>query len=202
MDEFPKQPVGSTSSSLLERVKQADNEAWNQLASLYVPLVYHWCRQASLQPDDSCEIVQNVFWVVATSVAHFRNEKASDSFRGWLKGSTRNKIRDHFRQIGREPQAFGGLSGDARFLQLTTDFPSLNEGSDQEILFSRLDEALQQVREQVGDHIWQAFWKTTVEKQPGVEVAQELNMTPEAVYQAKSRLLRKLRELLSGSEGS
>ena len=36
---------GSTSSGFLERLKQQDPQAWQQLANVYGPLVYFWCRK-------------------------------------------------------------------------------------------------------------------------------------------------------------
>jgi RNA polymerase sigma-70 factor (ECF subfamily) len=45
---------------------------------------------------------------------------------------------------------------------------------------------------------WQAFWLYVVEDRPPDDVAAELEMTVEAVYQAKSRVLRRLRRELDG----
>ena len=44
---------------------------------------------------------------------------------------------------------------------------------------------------------WQAFWRTTVDHQTAPDVANELNMSPGAVRQAKHRVLARLREFLS-----
>ena len=49
------------------------------------------------------------------------------------------------------------------------------------------------VRAQFSEHVWAAFWRTTVDAQPAAEVAEELAMSVAAVYQAKSRVLRRLR---------
>ena len=45
---------------------------------------------------------------------------------------------------------------------------------------------------------WQAFWQTTVENCPAPEVAKELQMSVAAVWKAKSRVMQRLREELSG----
>jgi RNA polymerase sigma-70 factor (ECF subfamily) len=39
-----------------------------------------------------------------------------------------------------------------------------------------------------------AFWKTTVDGESAADAAADLNMTRNAVYLAKSRVLRRLRE--------
>jgi RNA polymerase sigma-70 factor (ECF subfamily) len=56
--------------------------------------------------------------------------------------------------------------------------------------------AVELVRGEFEVRTWQAFWLSTVEdRDPGV-VGQELNMTPNNVRQARSRVLRRLREEL------
>ena len=55
---------------------------------------------------------------------------------------------------------------------------------------------LEQVREHFSDQTWSAFWRTAVDAQPAVEVAEELSMSAVAVRVAKSRVLRRLREEL------
>lgn len=49
-------------------------------------------------------------------------------------------------------------------------------------------------RNEFEERTWQAFWLTTVEEKSPSLVAQTLEMTPAAVRQAKSRVLRRLRE--------
>ena len=45
---------------------------------------------------------------------------------------------------------------------------------------------------------WQAFWSLAVEGKPGVEVAADLGLSIDAVYAAKSRVSRRLRQELDG----
>ena len=45
----------ATSRSLLDRVRVADEAAWDRLVTLYAPLVMHWCRLGSLDEQDADE---------------------------------------------------------------------------------------------------------------------------------------------------
>jgi RNA polymerase sigma-70 factor (ECF subfamily) len=99
---------GSISSSLLERVRARDPQAWERLACLYGPLVYGWARQQGLQDADAGDVVQEVFGTVAARIADFRRDGPGASFRGWLWTITRNKLGDHFRRRASRPQAAGG----------------------------------------------------------------------------------------------
>lgn len=60
--------AGSTSSSLLVRVKARDQEAWTRLVRLYGPLVDFWLRRAGLQSADAHDVLQDVFQAVARQI--------------------------------------------------------------------------------------------------------------------------------------
>ncbi len=49
------------------------------------------------------------------------------------------------------------------------------------------------VRSEYQDAHWQAFWQSVIEGQSTELVSRNLNMTPAAVRQARSRILRRLR---------
>jgi DNA-directed RNA polymerase specialized sigma24 family protein len=49
---------------LILGLKARDERAWRPLASLYTPLVYRWCLQCRLRPQDAEDVVQEVFSTV------------------------------------------------------------------------------------------------------------------------------------------
>jgi RNA polymerase sigma-70 factor, ECF subfamily len=53
--------------------------------------------------------------------------------------------------------------------------------------------AIQVVRSAVEPRSWAAFWRTTIDEQPSLEVASELGMSDVAVRKAKSRMIIRLR---------
>jgi len=186
----------SVSSTLLERVKARRPEAWERLVDLYGPVVYRWCRQSGVGREDAADVVQEVFSSVAAHVGDFRRDSPSHSFTAWLATITRNKIRDHFRRRQGRPEARGGTHAQEQFLQV----PELSELSQQSggtwaggALSRR---ALDLVRAEFENRTWEAFWRTAVDGQCPVDVAQDLGVTVNAVYKAKSRVLRRLRREL------
>jgi RNA polymerase sigma-70 factor (ECF subfamily) len=186
-----------TSRSLLIRVKADEPEAWDRLVQLYAPLVLHWCRGKGLQDPDVADIFQEVFRAVVTHVGSFRRERQGDTFRGWLRRITQNKLRDHFRKRGREAQGVGGSSARDRFAQLPE--PEMFEVDDprddvgERALFIR---AIALIQCEFEERTWAAFWRTTVQGHAAKDVAADLAMSPGAVRVAKSRVLRRLREEL------
>jgi RNA polymerase sigma-70 factor (ECF subfamily) len=58
--------------------------------------------------------------------------------------------------------------------------------------------ALQVMKTDFQPTTWKAFWEHVCLGRPAAEVASELGMTVKAVYLAKARVLRRLREELKG----
>jgi RNA polymerase sigma-70 factor, ECF subfamily len=191
-----------TSRSLLECVKANDSVAWDRLITLYGPLVLHWCRRQGLQESDAADVAQEVFRSVLTHVTDFRKEKQTDTFRGWLRTIFRNKVHDHFRQLGREPAGVGGSDAQAFLAQrpgpAASEEDDLAEGPQESALLSR---ALGLLRGEFEERTWQAFWHTAVEGRTTADVAADLGMTTGAVRVAKCRVLQRLRDVLGELPG-
>jgi RNA polymerase sigma-70 factor (ECF subfamily) len=60
--------------------------------------------------------------------------------------------------------------------------------------------ACEQVRRDVSDTTWQAFWRTAFQGQPGKRVAADLGLSVAAVYLARSRVLARLKELVGSAQ--
>jgi RNA polymerase sigma-70 factor (ECF subfamily) len=187
-----KEDSGSTSSTLLARLKLRDPEAWQRLNHLYGPTIYAWCRQAGLGPDDAADTVQNVFHVLVRRVADFRRDRSGDTFRGWLWTITRNKIRDYYRLAKNPEQAVGG-SDNQRCLVELAESPPPDDDDGAGILYR----SLELLRSEFEARTWQAFWRTTVDEHYAADVAADLGISVNAVYKAKARVLARLRQELS-----
>ncbi len=186
----------STSRSLLVRLRAEDSEAWDRLVELYAPLVLYWCRRWNLQSSDVADIFQEVFQAVAVHIGKFRKQQASDTFRGWLRVLTRNKVYDHFRRQKRQPMGAGGTEAQKHLAQIPAPEPTAADPTDAQANLGLMQRALDQLRENFQEHTWRAFWRTVIDGQAPKDIAQELSMTPGAVRVAKYRVLQRLREEL------
>jgi RNA polymerase sigma-70 factor (ECF subfamily) len=181
----------STSLTLLQRVRDKDEEAWRRLLHLYGPLVERWCARGGVHPADADDVRQDVFQAVAAGLDGFRRDRPGDTFRGWLKVITRNKLLDHFRRRQKQPEAQGGTDAHRQLQELAE--PDLPEDTEEDLggLYRR---ALELVRGEFEERTWQAFWRAAVEGQSPAAIAADLGVTPAAVRKAKSRVLHRLRE--------
>lgn len=185
----------STSFSLLDRIRQDDQQAWVRLCQLYAPCIYHWVRQCGLQDEDAADISQDVFASVARATGEFREDDSNSTFRGWLWMITRNKIRDHFRK----QHGVVAAGGSAAQLQMQNLPDGLDGFVDIAAEHRHLAQrALALIETDFEARTWQAFLRTAVEGEPASRTAEELGMSVGSVYVAKSRVLQRLRSELDG----
>lgn len=187
----------ATRSSFLKRIRDRDAQAWSEFVDLYGPLVFAWCRRAGLDGPNAADVTQEVFLAVSRAIDRFESGGVEGAFRGWLCTITHNKIRDFFRKQYRRFPATGGTTMQAALQQIAEPISSDSQtASGDDPVGSLYRRALRMVREEVAENTWQAFWRTAVEQQHTADVAADLGMTQNSVRQAKSRVLRRLRERL------
>jgi RNA polymerase sigma-70 factor (ECF subfamily) len=185
----------ATSLSLLERARARDSEAWRSLVSLYQPLVLHWCRRTGLAAQDAEDVSQEVFASTSVHLGDFHRDRPGDSFRGWLYVITSNAIRLHFRRTHDEARAAGGSDALERLHEVAD--PLAGVGPDDEAELTALHRrALEQVRPHFEENTWRAFWLSSIEERSTAALVDELGMTATAIRQARSRVLRRLRQEL------
>jgi RNA polymerase sigma-70 factor (ECF subfamily) len=155
-------------------------------------VVYRWCRWSGVWAGDVPDVVQDVFAAISTHIADFHRQQPGDSFTGWMRTITRSKVSDHFRKQQGHQQAQGGTDAQEAMLRIRhppapgADNPP---GADATIL----PQALELVRAEFENRTWEAFRRAVIEGQLPAHVAEDLGMSVQAVYKAKSRVLRRLR---------
>ena len=184
---------GITRSTLLEGIRLRDDAAWQRVVELYGPLIYGWCRRSNCSESDAQDVVQEVFAAVATHIDRLRRE-SGDSFRAWLRTITRNKIIDQYRRRRGLVPAAGGTDANAQIHALAESLDDSDANARKQDRAELLSRALQMVRSDFEDSTWQAFWLSTVEGESTAAIATKLDMKPNAVRQARFRVVRRLRD--------
>lgn len=195
----PTDPI--TRPSLLIRLRDRQNhDAWSEFVAIYQPVIYRMAGRRSAQDADANEIVQEVLMKVANAIDRFDPE-ANGSFRGWLSQTTRRVAIDRFRSIRLHENAI--VPAQDHELNHVPD-PKRNEHSDSGLLHEfnlehrkeLFRHAAGQVKTMVNDQTWQAFWETAVQGRNAKQVAQELQLSTGAVYVAKCRVLKRIRQFI------
>jgi RNA polymerase sigma-70 factor (ECF subfamily) len=185
--------MSTTSLSLLEHLRRPDDQAaWNRFVDLYAPLLYYWARQTGLQNADAADLVQEVLHLLVNKLPEFEYDRQR-SFRAWLRTVTLNKWREAQRK--RQIAVAAGGSQALPEPAVPDTAQAFWETEYRQMLAAR---ALEIMRAEFEPATWQACWETVVSGRPAAEVASELGLTTNAVYLARSRVLRRLRCELQG----
>jgi RNA polymerase sigma-70 factor, ECF subfamily len=183
----------TTHASLLERLQQpAAQDAWARFVDLYAPLFYYWARRLGLQDADSADLVQDVFTILAQKLPEFHYDRQG-SFRNWLRTVLINRWRESRRRQG--PSAATTNSPMLDDVPAVEDPDEAAEAESRQLVMHR---ALQLMQADFQPATWKACWEHAVVGRPAAEVARGLGVTPNAVYLATSRVLRRLRNELKG----
>lgn len=181
----------STHGSLLERLRSpADADAWARFVHIYTPFLFHWADRHGLQPTDAADLVQEVFAQLLKALPTFAYDPER-SFRAWLFAVVGNKWRELQRKRRPMPVA-GNAPILAALPAVEIDFDAAEYRS---YIAGR---ALALIRREYPEATWKAFWAVVVHGRPAEAVAAEFDMTRNAVYLARGRVLRRLREELAG----
>lgn len=179
---------------MLIRLKENDAGAWTELVELYAPLIFHWCRICKLDSADAADVMQEVFTSASRGISAFK-PTPTGSLRGWLWTITQNKIRDFCRRVEGTAIAAGGTQAQIRLAEFAIE-TSDEEPTTQLQSHRLLHRALEQIKSDFAPQTWTAFWRSVVEGHDTHWIAEDLGLSPNGVRQAKSRVLRRLRQQL------
>jgi RNA polymerase sigma-70 factor (ECF subfamily) len=183
-----------TSVSLLERLKNARPDAsdWRRLQGIYLPLIESWLARVPGLGDEAADLAQEVFIVMVRELPRFERQREG-SFRAWLRQVTVNKVRSHRKRRNRTPLV--AIDPAEKFLERLAD-PSgdLAREWDQEHDRHVFQKLLAIVQPDFNATTWDAFRRFALDDIPAARVAAALGLSVNAVLQAKSRVLKRLRE--------
>src|SRR4051812_3012481 len=154
MADFP-----DTRASLLVRLRdRKDETAWAEFVDLYAPLVYAYARKQGLQDADAADLSQDVLLAFAGAVSRLEYDPRRGSFRNYLFTVVRHKLSD-WRCAGRNRTRGSGDTDAHRALE---QLPASAEVAQWETEWQQrvFTWACEQVRREVADSTWQAFWRT------------------------------------------
>jgi len=186
-----------TKQSLLLRARAGDENAWHGLVALYRPLIVGWLRHQGLRPAEVDDLSQDVLLKVIKHLPSFQHSGQRGAFRCWLRTIARNALTDFWSGFwkARGQETPSGQDGRQQTLEMIEDRSSdldrlWDEEHDQYVMRCLLD-----MMELEFDTLSvQAFRRLAVDGASGAAVAAELGMSLSAVYVAKCRVLKRLRE--------
>ena len=185
----------TTHSSLLRRVcRPEDAEAWAEFVATYEPLVRNYVRSKShsrgrpLEDSDLDDVVQHVWINLWRTAGDFSLDRERGRFRTFLYTVTVNALTDYRR---RQARHFKKRTSD-----VDGDLPDPRSEPDAEWEQAYQQAILQRVFDQIREELlrdnpnkWRCFEEQGLKGRKAAEVAAELHVSPDLVYQNTKRVM-------------
>lgn len=189
---LPKMAIStsSTSLSLLDRLRRTrDPETWARFVEIYGQLIVEWNQQAGLQSADANDVAQEILLAVLEKIPGFQRTEEG-SFRMWLRTIALAKIRGHNRRRKRLDR----MEDIDSLPQMADPGPEREYAADYSQ--SVVSRALKVISRDFEESTWRAFELVFFEGRDPEAVGREMGMSRNSVYIARSRVSKKVREIL------
>jgi RNA polymerase sigma factor (sigma-70 family) len=187
----------TTRRSLLVRAQRGEESAWRDLTVLYRPLLVGWLRRQAVPDHDLEDLMQEILMALVKYLPSFQHSGQPGAFRSWMRTIAVNRVRDYWR-AGHQHMLGAGGDATSALAQLEDPNSDLNRHWDDEHDRHLLRCLLAMVEQEFEPTSLQAFRRLALDGASGAAVAQELGISVASAYQAKSRILHRIRQEADG----
>ncbi len=191
------QPPGMTitTTALLDGLHAPNNrDAWGEFDRRYRPILVAFLHRMGLHDADSADVAQETLAAFVQEYRAGKYDRAKGRLRSWLIGIARCRLADARRARGRRRE----YRGESAIVDLHDDAAAEQawEAEERRIVF---DQAIAELRETTRLHprTIEAFECVVLRGEAVDAVAARLELTPQEIYNAKNRVVDKLREILA-----
>jgi RNA polymerase sigma-70 factor (ECF subfamily) len=183
-----------TNTSMLAGLRDRRNDAcWSEFFARYQPMILAFARKLGLSDSDAQDAAQETLVAFAGSYRDGGYDRDKGRLRTWLMGIASHKVRDIQRRRGREVVLANNPESTA-FINKIPDEEQMSQVWEAEWQQAIVKRCMEEVRTQVKPRTMEAFELFALKGLAAEEVARKLDMTENAVWIAKNRVLSRLRE--------
>lgn len=193
----PKSTTFITSTFMLERLKDPDDRAiWQQFVERYRPLIIRCAKRFGLKDEDAQDAAQHTLMAFYTAYRDGKYDPQRGRLRHWLFGIARHWILNVFEKKRNQEVEIPSRTDQTNFFARVPGDDRLEEIWENEWREAVLHQCLGQVRQEFDARTFRAFELFAQDGWPARQVAEHLGMTSNAVFIAKHRILKRIRDLL------
>ena len=187
-------PDDTTRLSLLLRLRnRADRLSWGEFHDRYGELLYRYARSRGASHADAEDTVQEVEMYLFKALDGFEYDASKGRFRNYLRSAVvhalgRRAAKQAHERVGVDPAMFDYLAAEKE--------ASTDAQWEREWRLHRLRWALRSVADEFEEKTLQAFQLHALAGLSVDETADKLQLSKASVYQAKSRVLKRVKERL------
>jgi RNA polymerase sigma factor (sigma-70 family) len=178
---------------------RGDEAAWRELDQRYRSALTGFGERLGLSPADAEEVAQDALAALAEACRLDRFDAARARLSTWLYMLVRDRVVDRWRRrAARGPERGDSALGEVH------DERRLSAVWEERWRAAVLTEALRRLREEsgLGERTLAAFTALALHGRDAASVGAELGLAPNAVYQAKFRASKRLREIVDELESA
>lgn len=169
------------------------HDAWQKMEEVYRPVICRFAESRKIPPADSEDIAQQCLLDVHRHIGLYSPERGR--FRDWLLAIARNRISDWFRKH-REQE---GKTRDFERPDAKAESP--DKAFERMWLGEHLRFCLELVKSEFNARDLRAFQYVAFDQMPAASAAATLNTTVSVVHTAKSRIVKRLRQMMTEQFG-
>ena len=191
-----------TTTMLLEELQTAeDKRGWDQFCSHFQPVVSNFAKRLGMSINDAEDAAQETMLAFLKAFRGGKYDRNKGSLSNWLFGIAKRVI---LNLRGRQPleKLVADRTTGTSFWDIIEDDQSIQQTWEAEWRQMVLKRCLERVKGEFEPRVLDAFHLYAISGKPIEEVCAELEMSRNAVYINKSRVLSRLRKLAEDYQGS
>jgi RNA polymerase sigma-70 factor (ECF subfamily) len=173
-----------TRASLISRLRDWNNESWQEFFELYWKLIYNTARRYGLSDAEAQDVVQDTMIGVSRNIPTFRYDPERCAFKTWLMNLILWRIKDQVRR-----------RSEHQVLDEALNIPEENAFVQQwEVDWERnlINAAIERVKNDVSPQVFQIFAFCVLQQKGVAKTAEVLNISKARVYLARHRVSHRI----------
>lgn len=189
-----------TTTALLDGLHERGNRsAWEEFDRRYRPILVGFLRHMGLDAADAADVAQDTLTCFVQEYRLHKYDREQGRLRSWLIGIARCRLADLRRTERRRRE----LRGESAIESLPDDAEanSIWEMEQRRFIFEQAVGSLRETT-RFNESTIGAFERVVLRREPVETVSAELGLTAQEIYNAKNRVVEKLREIVKRYEAS
>lgn len=179
-----------THASLIERLKNQDQVAWEHFDGFYGPIIYRFARSRGATHELADEVRSSSYLAVVKQIQELQYDRNRGRFRNWLLTIATRRLVD-LQRAKLDCQANSHLLASIESPDESPEVAWETQWRQQLLL-----EAFQRVERRMNLESREIFRRLTRESESAAKIANEMGITENTVYKTKQRGIAMLREEL------
>ncbi len=186
----------TTTTTILNGLRDYGNDdAWQRFVVRFRRPLLHFARSVGMSGSDAEDVAQDALMAFAEAHREGRYDQDKGRLSQWLFGITFNHIRRHRQKEARRGAKLIDVGGGTAFWQELPDQHDAGHTWEREWELALWTECVERVQSEFETTTLRAFELTVREDKSASQAAQLMGVPVKTVYNAKHRVLKRIREL-------